>query len=58
MQDVHDDVDVVQQYPAAVTFAFAAAAYANAAAALSTQGYGAVEPIPRRERVEAFLREG
>ncbi len=34
---------------------FAAAAYANAAAALSTLGYGAVAPIPTRERVEAFL---
>jgi 2-dehydro-3-deoxygluconokinase len=33
----------------------AAARYANAAAALSTQGYGAVAPIPRREEVEAFL---
>lgn len=29
--------------------------YANAAAALSTQGYGAVAPIPRRAEVEAFL---
>ena len=35
---------------------FAAAAYANAAAALSTLGYGAVAPIPARERVQAFLR--
>jgi 2-dehydro-3-deoxygluconokinase len=36
-----------------------AARYANAAAALSTRGYGAVAPIPRREEVEAFLaREG
>jgi 2-dehydro-3-deoxygluconokinase len=35
---------------------FAAAAYANAAAALSTQGYGAVAPIPRRDAVEAFMR--
>lgn len=34
---------------------FAAARYANAAAALSTLGYGAVEPIPRRERVEEFM---
>lgn len=34
---------------------FAAARYANAAAALSTQGYGAVAPMPRRETVEAFL---
>lgn len=34
-----------------------AARYANAAAALSTQGYGAVEPIPRREEVLEFLRE-
>lgn len=33
----------------------AAARYANAAAALSTQGFGAVAPIPRREAVEAFL---
>lgn len=36
---------------------FTAAEYANAAAALSTQGYGAVAPIPRRAAVEAFLRE-
>ncbi|MCB5173844.1 MULTISPECIES: sugar kinase [Microvirga] len=34
---------------------FRAAAYANAAAALSTLGHGAVAPMPRRERVEAFL---
>lgn len=37
---------------------FAAAAYANAAAALSTQGYGAVGPMPRRAEVEAFLAAG
>ena len=36
--------------------AFAAARYANAAAALTTTGYGAVAPIPRREAVEALLR--
>ncbi|UWQ90870.1 sugar kinase [Rhodobacteraceae bacterium M382] len=36
---------------------FAAARYANAAAALSTQGYGAVAPMPRKEAVEAFLAE-
>jgi 2-dehydro-3-deoxygluconokinase len=35
---------------------FAAAAYANAAAALSTQGYGAVAPIPHRAAVEAFIK--
>ncbi len=35
---------------------FAAAAYANAAAALSTQGYGAVAPIPKRAAVEAFIK--
>lgn len=35
--------------------AFAAAHFANAAAALSTQGYGAVAPIPRRAAVEAFM---
>ncbi len=35
---------------------FEAARYANAAAALSTQGYGAVAPMPRREAVEAFLQ--
>lgn len=35
---------------------FDAAAYANAAAALSTQGYGAVAPMPRRDAVEAFLK--
>lgn len=34
---------------------FAAAAYANAAAALSTRGYGAVAPMPTRAQVEAFL---
>lgn len=33
----------------------AAARYANAAAALTTTGFGAVAPIPRREQVEAFL---
>ena len=36
---------------------FAAARYANAAAALSTLGYGAVAPMPRRGAVEQFLRE-
>ncbi|MBN3806046.1 sugar kinase [Paraburkholderia sp. Ac-20336] len=35
--------------------AFAAARYANVAAALSTQGYGAVAPIPSREAVEKLL---
>lgn len=34
----------------------AAARYANAAAALTTTGYGAVAPIPRRAAVEALLR--
>jgi 2-dehydro-3-deoxygluconokinase len=34
---------------------FAAANYANAAAALSTQGFGAVAPIPYREDVERML---
>lgn len=33
-----------------------AARYGNAAAALSTTGYGAVAPIPYREQVEAFLK--
>lgn len=32
-----------------------AAAYANAAAALATTGFGAVEPIPHRAAVERFL---
>ena len=36
---------------------FACARYANAAAALSTQDYGAVAPMPRRADVDAFLRE-
>ncbi|MBX2856934.1 MAG: sugar kinase [Rhodobacteraceae bacterium] len=36
---------------------FAAAHYANAAAALSTLGYGAVAPMPKREAVERFLQE-
>jgi 2-dehydro-3-deoxygluconokinase len=35
--------------------AFAAGEYANVAAALSTQGYGAVDPVPRRAEVEARL---
>ncbi len=34
-----------------------AARYANAAAALSTRGYGAVAPIPREAEVRAFLAE-
>jgi 2-dehydro-3-deoxygluconokinase len=33
-----------------------AARYANVAAALSTLGYGAVTPIPRKEQVEAALK--
>jgi 2-dehydro-3-deoxygluconokinase len=37
---------------------FAAARYANAAAALSTLGYGAVSPMPRRPAVLAFLAGG
>ncbi|AUH34737.1 sugar kinase [Paracoccus tegillarcae] len=37
---------------------FAAARYANAAAALATQEYGAIEPMPRRDAVEAFLAAG
>lgn len=36
--------------------AFAAGAYANVAAALSTQGYGAIAPVPRRDEVEARLK--
>jgi len=36
---------------------FEAARFANAAAALSTTGYGAVAPIPGRSRVEHFLEE-
>jgi 2-dehydro-3-deoxygluconokinase len=34
-----------------------AAHFANAAAALSTRGYGAVAPLPRQRDVEMFLRE-
>lgn len=34
---------------------FRAAVYANAAAALSVTGYGAIPPIPTRAAVEAFL---
>ena len=36
---------------------FAAARYANVAAALSTEGYGAVAPMPKRAAVEAALRK-
>lgn len=38
--------------------AFEAARYANAAAALSTQGYGAVAPMPQQAAVKAFLEQG
>jgi 2-dehydro-3-deoxygluconokinase len=34
---------------------FAAARYANAAAALAVQGFGAVAPLPRPEAVRAML---
>ena len=37
--------------------AFAAGAYANVAAALSTQGFGAVAPLPRRAEVEARMAQ-
>jgi 2-dehydro-3-deoxygluconokinase len=37
--------------------AFAAARYANAAAALATTGYGAVDPLPRHADVAAFLTQ-
>ena len=37
---------------------FAAAAHANAAAALSTLGFGAVAPMPTREQVLSFLAAG
>lgn len=37
---------------------FEAADYANAAAALSTMGYGAVAPMPQKAAVEAFLSQG
>jgi 2-dehydro-3-deoxygluconokinase len=33
-----------------------AARYANAAAALATTGYGAVDPLPRRADVDAFIK--
>jgi 2-dehydro-3-deoxygluconokinase len=36
---------------------FAAAAYANVAAALATTGYGAVAPLPRNNDVRALLRK-
>jgi 2-dehydro-3-deoxygluconokinase len=37
---------------------FAAGRYANVAAALSTEGYGAVAPMPKRAAVEAAMRGG
>lgn len=37
---------------------FAAAVFANAAAALSTTGYGAVAPIPTTAQVRSFLGQG
>jgi 2-dehydro-3-deoxygluconokinase len=36
---------------------FTAGRYANVAAALSTEGYGAVAPMPKRSAVEAAMRE-
>lgn len=36
---------------------FEAAHYANAAAALSTQGYGGVAPMPLKSAVDAFLKD-
>ncbi|MBN9011036.1 MAG: carbohydrate kinase family protein, partial [Rhizobiales bacterium] len=36
---------------------FAAGHYANVAAALSTEGYGAVAPMPKRAMVEGALRQ-
>lgn len=36
---------------------FSAAHFANAAAALSTLGYGAIAPLPGRAAVDAFIRE-
>jgi 2-dehydro-3-deoxygluconokinase len=37
---------------------FAAARYANAAAALATTGFGAVAPLPRDDAVRALLAAG
>jgi 2-dehydro-3-deoxygluconokinase len=37
---------------------FAAARFANVAAAMSTRGYGAVAPLPRRSEVEAAMARG
>jgi 2-dehydro-3-deoxygluconokinase len=37
--------------------AFTAARHANAAAALSTTGYGAVAPMPSREQTDVFLAQ-
>ncbi|NKC16238.1 MAG: sugar kinase [Gammaproteobacteria bacterium] len=34
---------------------FRAAAFANAAASLSVRGFGAIEPLPRRQQVEALV---
>jgi 2-dehydro-3-deoxygluconokinase len=34
-----------------------AARFANAAAALSTLGYGAIQPLPRRTEVDRFLHQ-
>jgi 2-dehydro-3-deoxygluconokinase len=37
---------------------FASARWAAAAAALSTQGYGAVAPLPKEQQVQAFIASG
>lgn len=38
--------------------AFVAGRYANAAAALSTTGYGAIAPVPRPQAIEALMKTG
>jgi sugar/nucleoside kinase (ribokinase family) len=40
------------------TISETAGRYANVAAALSTTGYGAVTPIPRKAQVMAVLKRG
>ncbi|AGW95344.1 hypothetical protein N234_35370 [Ralstonia pickettii DTP0602] len=44
-----------QRRPLTVTLLVDAARVASPAAALSTQGYGAVDPLPRRTQVEAVI---
>ena len=49
------DIVVIGEPMAEFNQVFAAAKYANAAAAIATTGFGAVAPLPRPEAVRQLL---